>query len=211
MISYLNGKIILKKDKFIVLEVNNIGYKVFLSRQTLSHISETSDIVNPVRNSPPMGPLGAQSAGEISNGVKLFCFHNVKEDASDLYGFLTYDELDFFEILMDIHGVGPKAALEISVLGPLDKIKDSILKQDDKIFAGIPGIGAKKAMTIILELTGKIKLLSGQKKSSGDEAEDALTQLGFSHQQAKEALSRVPVNIKDLEERVKSALKNLGR
>ena len=188
MISFLNGKIILKRDKFIILEVNNIGYKVFLSRQSLLKV-------------PDIGEL-----------IKLFCFQNVKEDALDLYGFLTYDELDFFEILMEIHGVGPKAALEISSLGPLAKIKDRILAQDEKIFAGIPGIGAKKAMTIILELTGKIKLLNGQKsKISADPAENALVQLGFSKQQAKDALANVSPDIKNMEERIKHALKNLGK
>jgi len=188
MISYLNGRIILKKDKFIILEVSGVGYKVFLSRQTLSTLSENAD------------------------NLKVFCFQNVKEDALDLYGFLTYDELDFFEVLMDIRGVGPKSALDIAALGSLEKIKDRILKQDEKIFAGIPGIGAKKAMTIILELTGKIKMIDSLKgKVSKDPAEDALTQLGFSLQQAKEALKNVPSNVKDMEERIKQALKNLGR
>ena len=188
MISYLSGKIILRKDKFVILEVSGVGYKVFLSRHTLSQLPEDKDI------------------------LALFCFHNVKEDASDLYGFLSYDELDFFEVLMDIHGVGPKAALEISALGPLEKIKDRILAQDEKIFAGIPGIGAKKAQTIILELTGKIRLVSGAKaKASADPAEDALTQLGFSKQQAKEALSRVDSSINDMEGRIKAALKSLGK
>lgn len=186
MISYLEGKIILKRDKFIIIEVAGIGYKVFLSRQTLLRLPE------------------------IGGPINLFTFQNVKEEALDLYGFLTYDELDFFEVLNDIHGIGPKAALEISVLGPLDKIKDRILAQDEKIFEGIPGIGGKRASTIILELTGKIKML-GSKKDSADEAENALTQLGFSRHQAKEALSRVPTNIKNSEERIKIALKNLGR
>ncbi len=184
MISYLNGKIILKRDKFIILEVNNIGYKVFLSRQTL--------ITLPA----------------IGESIKVFVFQNVKEEALDLYGFLAYEGLEFFETLMDIRGVGPKSALDISDLGSLDKIKDRILKQDEKIFEGIPGIGSKKAMTIILELTGKIKMV-GQKKSSKDDAEDVLTQLGFSKQQAREALSRV--SSKDPEERIKQALKSLGK
>ncbi|MEK7540754.1 MAG: Holliday junction branch migration protein RuvA [Patescibacteria group bacterium] len=188
MISYLQGKIILKKEKFIILEVNNIGYKVFLSKATLLKLPEIGEI------------------------VKLFTFQNVKEEALDLYGFLTYDELDFFEILNDIHGIGPKAALEISSIGPLDKIKERVLAQDEKIFEGISGIGSKRAMTIILELTGKIKMLSGSKsKGPADEAEDALSQLGFSRQQAKNALSQVPANIKNVEERIKLALKNLGK
>lgn len=188
MISYLSGKIILKKDKFVIIEVNGVGYKVFLSQHTLSRLPENSD------------------------NLKVFCFHNIKEEASDLYGFLTYDELDFFEVLMDIRGVGPKSALDIAALGSLEKIKSRILAQDEKIFAGIPGIGAKKAMTIILELTGKIKLLGGAKsKGSADPAEDALIQLGFSKQQAKEALGNVDPSIKNMEERIKAALKSLGR
>jgi len=188
MISYLSGKIILKKDKFIILEVNNIGYKIFLNRQNLLKLPE------------------------IGEQVKLFIFQKVKEDALDLYGFFTYDELDFFEVLTGISGVGPKSALDISALGSLDKIKDKILAQDEKIFEGIPGIGSKKAMTIILELTGKIMATkSASAKSSTDEAESALIQLGFSKQQSKEALSGVPTNIKNPEERIKLALKNLGR
>jgi holliday junction DNA helicase RuvA len=186
MIAFLEGKIILKRDKFIILQVNNIGYKIFLSRQTLL------------------------SLPEVGGTIKLFTYQNVKEEALDLYGFLTYEGLEFFEVLMDIRGVGPKSALDISALGSLDKIKDRILKQDEKIFEGIPGIGSKKAMTIILELTGKIKMQSS-KKDSADEAESALMQLGFSKQQAKEALSLVPGNIKNSEERIKLALKNLGR
>ena len=188
MISYIKGKIILKKDKFIIVETNDIGYKVFLSKKTLLSLPENEEV------------------------IKLFCFQNVKEDALDLYGFLSYDELDFFEILNDIRGVGPKAALEISSLGSLQKIKDRILNQDEKIFEGIPGIGSKKAMNIILELTGKIKLLDGLKsKSSQDPAQDTLMKLGFSKQQAKEALDNVPSDIKEIEERVKFALKTLGK
>ena len=194
MIAFLDGNIILKKDKFIILEVNGIGYKVFLSHQTLSRLPENNGQIN----------------SSNSLRVKLFCYHNIKEDASDLYGFFTYDELEFFEILMDIRGVGPKAALEISILGPLDRIKQKILAQDESVFSGIHGIGEKKAKTIILELTGKINSFI-RSKSSSDEAESALTQLGFTKQQAKDALSKVPLSIKNSEERIKEALKNLGK
>ena len=196
MISYLSGKIILKRDKFIILEVNNVGYKVFLSRQSMISL-------------PAFAPEELQGKPEI-NHAKLFIYQNIKEDKSDLYGFLAYEGLEFFETLMDIRGVGPKSALDISDLGSLDKIKERILRQDEKIFEGIPGIGSKKAMTIILELTGKIKML-GNKKDSADEAESALMQLGFSKQQAKEALGGVPSNIKDSEQRIKMALKSLGK
>ncbi len=177
----------MKRDKFMILEVGGVGYKVFLNRQTLLKLPE------------------------VGQNIKLFCFQNVKEDALDLYGFLSYDELDFFEVLNDIHGVGPKAALEISVLGPLEKIKDKILAQDEKLFAGIPGIGAKRASSIILELTGKIMASPAKTKGPADDAEDALIKLGFSRQQAKDALARVPSSIKDAQERIKLALKTLGK
>ena len=188
MISYISGKIILRKDKFVIVETGGVGYKVFISQKTLSKLSPDAD------------------------QATFFCFQNVKEDALDLYGFMTHEELEFFETLMEIRGVGPKSALDIASLGSLAAIKDKILKQDEKIFAGIPGIGLKKAQTIILELTGKIKLLDSLKqKASADPAQDALTQLGFSSQQAKEALAAVPATIKDMEERIKLALKSLGK
>lgn len=185
MIAYLNGKIILKKDKFLVIEVGGIGYKVFVSQQTVLKLPETGDV------------------------VKLYIYHNIKEEASDLYGFLTYGELEFFEVLMDIRGVGPRSALDISQLGSIDKIKERVLAQDEKIFEGIPGIGAKKAGTIILELTGKIKMLD--RKPIADEAENALVQLGFTRADAKQAVAMIPDSVKGTEERVKFALKNLGK
>lgn len=209
MISYLNGKIILKRDKFIIVEVNGIGYKVFLNNKTLLTLSEMGETINPHTKQVQGAVGGVNYDGFCSGvGVKLFVFQNVKEEVLDLYGFLTYEELEFFEILMDIRGVGPKSALDIAALGSLDRIKDRILQQDEKIFAGIPGIGSKKAMTIILELTGKINIL-GSKKGSTDEAEGTLIQLGFSKQQAKDTLSRI--SEKDPEERVKQALKILGK
>ena len=92
MIAYLEGKIILKKEKFIILDVNGVGYKIFLSKKTLSKLPE------------------------IDQNLKVFCFLNVRENSLDLYGFLDLKELEFFEILDAISGVGPKAALEISSL-----------------------------------------------------------------------------------------------
>ena len=189
MIAFLDGKIILKRDKFIIVEVAGVGYKVFVSHQTLLKLPE------------------------IGENIKVFTYQNVKEEALDLYGFLSYDTLEFFETLMEIRGVGPKSALDISDLGSLDKIKDRILRQDEKIFEGIPGIGSKKAMTIILELTGKIKVLgsASARGASAAAAESGLMSLGFSKQQAKDALSRVPASVKNSEDRIKLALKTLGK
>jgi len=187
MISYLQGKIILKKEKFVILDVNGVGYKVFLSQKALSKLPE------------------------IGVNLNVFCFLDVKENTLDLYGFLDQKELEFFEILDDIRGVGPKAAIEISSLGPLEKIKERILAQDEKLFDSISGIGRKKAMTIILELTGKIKNLETKRTKTGDEVEDGLANLGFARQDIKRALERLPKDIKDPEQKIKMALKILGR
>lgn len=190
MIAYLKGTIIIKKEKYIILDVNGVGYKVFISKCTLSKIPK------------------------IGENLKLFCFLNVGENLLDLYGFLDEKELEFFEVLDSIRGVGPKAALEISSLGPIEKIKERILNQDENLFEGIPGIGKKKAMAIILELTGKIRDISKRStsaKATADEAEEGLISLGFSRQRAKVALSKTPQNIKETEQRIKEALKILGK
>ncbi len=187
MINYLEGQIIFKREKSIVVKTGGVGFKVFLSQKALSII-----------------PAVGQS-------INLYCFTNVKEDAIDLYGFLNEKELEFFETVESIRGIGPKAALEISSLGSLDSIKERILNKDESVFDGIPGIGKKKAMAIILELTGKIKEVGGSTfaKASADEAEEGLVNLGFSRQQAKAALQRIAKTL-PVEERVKEALKLLS-
>jgi len=188
MISYLSGKIILKKEKYVVLDVNGVGYKVFISQKTLPKLPEKGF------------PL------------KVFCFLSVRENAMELFGFLDEKELELFEVLENIRGIGPRTALEISSLGSLEKIRERVLKQDETLFEGIPGIGKKKAMAIILELSGKIKQISKEKKPAvSDEAEEALVNLGFSRPRAKETLKKVSKEIKETEERIKEALKILGR
>lgn len=184
MISYLKGRIISKRDKFIVLDVNNVGYKAFLSKKSLEQAKEQEE-------------------------KEIFCFLDVKENSMNLYGFFKKEELEFFEILNSIRGIGPKAALEISSLGPIEKIKEKILKHDLNLFDSISGIGKKKARAIILELSGKIENFSDNKKTT-DEAEDALVNLGFLRKDAKEALEKIPKDIEKSEERIKKALKLLG-
>jgi len=180
MISYLKGEIILKRERFIFLDVNGVGYKVFLSKTALSKLPEINKI------------------------LKVFCFLSVRENAMELYGFLNQKELETFEILDKIRGIGPKAAMEIASLGPLDKI-------DEKLLEKIPGIGRKKAMAIILELTDKSKDVSVKNKSEEiDEAEEGLVNLGFSRQNAKTVLSKIPKDIKNPEQKIEQALKILG-
>ena len=197
MISFLEGKIIYKpepssskkKENFVILNVGGVGYKVFLSQKTLNQL-------------PPLGST-----------LKLFSHLSVRQDKLDLYGFLTFEELQLFELIEGISGVGAKAALENSALGSLEKIKKEILSGNEEVLKGIPGIGKKKARAIMLELAGRIKELTKKETNEkiSEETIEALVKLGFSRQKAKEALSKIPKEIKSIEERVKEALKILGK
>ncbi|MCD6233012.1 Holliday junction branch migration protein RuvA [bacterium] len=189
MISFLEGKIILKRDNFLIVEVGGVGYKVFLSRSSLQRIAEKGE------------------------NIKLFCYLDIGERSLKLYGFLTFEELEFFEILRNISGVGPKASLEIVSLGKVEEVKKEIEKGNVKFFVDIPGIGAKKAKKIILELSGKLKALTPplkKEKFPEDEVFLALLNLGFKKEAIKDALSQLPKGVKDAQERIKYALKILG-
>ncbi len=190
MISYLEGEIIRKGENFVLLKTNGVGFLVFCSEKTLNRIPQKE------------------------TNLKMFCHLDVGERSLKLYGFLEYKELDFFKMVRNISGIGPKAALEISSLQPLEKIKKEIKEGHTKIFEDIPGIGKKKAQKIILELSGKIVQEKEEKRKEVKEKPEeinALVNLGFSEREAKKALSEISPKIKNTEERIKKALEILGR
>jgi len=199
MISYLEGEIILRAEKFIILKVNSVGYKIFLSQRVLNKIAQKDQDFNLVRSSP------------AANKVKLFCYLNVKEKGLELYGFSTVQEMESFETLISLPSIGPKAALEISSLGPIEKIKEALEKEDEKVIKEIFNVGKKKAQIIILELSRKIKNPPEEEKTQEDEAYQSLIKLGFSHSKTKEALSKIPKEIQDTQRKIKEALKILGK
>ena len=185
MIHYLQGKITYKYDKSLILENQGIGFKIFCAPNTSKKISQDKE-------------------------VRLFTHLHLREDAVELYGFLTPEELGLFETLNTISGIGPKTATLLASLGSLEKLKETMEK--NQLPPEIKGIGAKKMQKILLELTGKIKEREASpNRGATDNALSALTSLGFPQSKAKEALSKVPAQIKDLEERIKEALKILGK
>lgn len=185
MISYLNGKVKLKTEKFIILEVQGVGFKVFLSEKNLKEVNQ-------------------------GQPQEIFCFLDVRERALELYGFLKNEELELFKALKSISGVGSKVALKISALGSLEKIKKDIENKNTEVFEQIKGVGKKRAQKIILELTGKIKE-EAESRTVDDKNIQALRNLGFSKKRAKQALAEVPEDVETTEERVKQALKILGK
>jgi len=189
MIGSLKGKITLKKDKFVIVEVCGVGYKVNVSPDTLLRF--------PAEGNPPPD-------------VFLFTHLHVREDAQDLYGFLDYADLEFFEMLIGISGIGPRGALAILGIAPINTLKKAISSGDISYLTKISGIGKKTAEKIVLELRDKVgKELAGDSLQEELDSLEALKSLGYSQHEAREALRDVPAGT-SVNAKVKEALRILS-
>jgi Holliday junction DNA helicase RuvA len=190
MISSLEGKIALKAEKYAIIETGGIGFRVFCSEKTLSKIPQTD------------------------GSVKLFTYLSVKENGWDLFGFLTFEELEFFELLITIPGIGPKTAMNILGVASVADLQEAIVLGDETVLGKVSGIGKKVAQKIVLELKSKVKKISKSEGSgvAGDiEVIDALVNLGYKVYEVREVLQKLPENIRGVENRVKETLKRLGK
>lgn len=192
MLSFLRGKIIYKNQGFVILDVRDVGYKVFLNASALSE-------------SKPGDP------------AEFFIYQHVREDILALYGFKSAEELEIFELLLSISGVGPKSALGITAIASPDEIKHGIASGDSSLLTKVSGIGKKTAERVVLELREKVASLglsaglpgqSDEMRVSGDEI-DALMALGYNLQQARDALRKVDPSIKSSGERIREALRKI--
>lgn len=186
MIGSIRGKIILKNEKFLIVETGGIGYKIYVSPDTLSKVKTTED------------------------NIFLWIHSHVREDAFDLYGFLEQKELEFFEMLINVSGIGPKSALVILSIASIETLRKAIGTSDTSYLTKISGIGRKTAEKIVIELRDKM----GDEKSDGSlesemDALEALKSLGYSQNQAREALKKVSSNL-DINSKIREALKILG-
>ena len=185
MIAYLEGQIIKKKNNHIILKCSSIGYKIYVI-PTQSFIEE--DILS------------------------LYIYEHITEDKDDLYGFKSYDELEIFETLIGVSGLGPKIALTILASMSKKEIEQAIDREEVKTFQRIKGIGQKMAAKIILELKSKInfsKISQSQNSRDRDsETADALYSLGYKTKEVDKILSQIPSHIADLESKIKWALQN---
>lgn len=189
MISQLEGKIVGIKGNAVTLMVGGVGYQVFLSAYTLGKV-----------------------AGQEQT---LFYIHtHVREDMLALYGFLNEEELAMFELLISISGIGPKVALSILSIADVKTIRTAVVNQDPSILTRVSGVGKKTAERVIMELQNKVDAVGVEDQASalaGQDALEALTSLGYSVSQAREALKLVPSDIQDVSARIRQALKNLGK
>lgn len=197
MIGSLEGTIEFVAEKFILLGVHGVGYKIFCGAGTLDKMPEK----------------GA--------AVKLWIHYHVREDSHELYGFFHYAELDLFEMLIAISGIGPKGALGILNIAPVDTLKKAIAAGDTSYLTRVSGIGKKIAEKVILELREKmsgrgVSVDAPELRHEAD-ALEALVGLGYSQREAREALASAGGDETEnpsadrVEERVKRALKSLGQ
>ncbi len=181
MIAHLKGKVLKKTDKGIILAPDNIGYFVHITKDLLATTEKE---------------------------VEFFIHTNIKEDAQDLYGFVNYEDLEFFVLLLSVKGIGPKVALEIMNI-PTEKLKPAITSEDEIFICKVPGIGKKTAKRLILELKDKIETDQIHTPfASHSEAIDALLKLGYQRKDITKNLNEIPDEITKTEEIITYFLKN---
>lgn len=189
MIAQLEGKIAGLRGNSIILMVGGVGYHVFVSAYTL-------------------GKLAGQDQ------VLLHIHTHVREDMLALYGFLNEEELVMFELLISVSGIGPKVGLSILSIADVKTIRLAIINKDPGILTRVSGVGKRTAEKVIVDLQNKVEAIAGEDQSdavAGQDAIEALSSLGYSITEAREALKQVPPDVKDVSARIRQALKNLGK
>jgi len=199
MLSYVKGELEEIIGNTIVVENNGIGINIFVPATVL------------------------ESLPSIGEEIKVYTYLYVREDAINVYGFLSRDDLNIFKMLITVNGIGPKGALGILSTISCNDLRYAVLSDDVATIKAAPGIGAKTAQKLIIELKDKVKLESeetafiniNKAKSGGDElmlkndAIEALVALGFAQKEAIGAVKLVDITGKNSDEILSEALKNL--
>ena len=194
MFAYIKGTLAIKSTDYVVIDVGGVGYKIFAPTSTINKL------------------------GEIGSEAMVHTHYHVREDNISLYGFATAEELRMFELLIGVSGVGAKSANTILANISPSKFALSVITNDVKELTKLPGIGAKSAQRIILELKDKLK--TEESISSGDvitetiqvgndnlsEAVAALQVLGYPQREAAKAVASVDNNGLSVEDIIKKAL-----
>jgi holliday junction DNA helicase RuvA len=191
MIGFLKGKVELLKRPFVIIDVNGVGYKVLVPETIYAKLS-------------------------LGESLKIFTYTYVREDALDLFGFLEAEDLGLFESLLTVSGIGPKTALNIFSFGERKDIVEAIIKGDVTFFTSVPRLGTKNAQKIIIELKNKMGAgqdldLSGKDLLENAEVVQALKNFGFSVGEAQKAVREIKQVGLTTEEKIRLALKNLGK
>ncbi len=188
MISYLNGSVVVYDDPFLIIDVGGVGYFVHATPDVLASASPGSK-------------------------VSVFVYTHVREDALKLYGFQKYSDLKLFESLIEVSGVGPRTAIAIFSIGSGDEIIKAIVDADVSFFSGVPRLGTKNAQKIIIELKNKVggAELDLSRPGLDRDLVSALKTFGFSGKEINDAAANIDGRDKSVEEKIRAALKYLGK
>lgn len=209
MLAYIKGTLEMKMTGYIVIDVGGLGYKIFMSE------------------------VGIEKIGNIGETVKVHTYYRVREDDISIYGFNTLEELKMFELLISVSGVGAKIALTMLAVCEPSEFALAVISEDVKALTQIPGIGAKSAQRIILELKDKItkeqqiekiKAQVNNKTKAEDkiqeaiennnkvaEAMAALQVLGYNKKEIEKEFSKLNKNELSTEDLIKKGLNLLGK
>ena len=198
MFAYIKGKLEIKANDYIVIDVMGIGYKIYMS------------------------PSAIDTLGEIGQTIKVHTHYHVREDNISLYGFKTLEELRMFELLITTSGIGAKSAITILSNITPSSFALAIISNDTSKLVKIPGIGAKTAARIVLELKDKLKQteqIEGaaidikntiEDNSKVEEAKSALQVLGYNSKEIMKVFEKIEISSLSVEEIIKNALKLLA-
>ncbi len=198
MISYIRGELVAVEEEKVIIDVNGVGFGIFMPGQSMNQLPA------------------------IGEEVKLHTYMNVREDAMQLFGFLTRDDLKVFKLVIGVSGIGPKGGLNIlSQLSP-DELRFAVMSHDVKAISAAPGIGKKTAEKLIIELKDKLSIEDVLDKTTDTstaahsntsnmvqaEAVQALVALGYGNSEALKAVKKVEVDdTATVEDVLKLALK----
>ena len=201
MISYIRGELVVIEEDKVIVDVNGVGFGIFMPAQSMNYLPE------------------------VGEEVRLHTYMNVREDAMQLFGFLTRDDLEVFKLVIGVSGIGPKGGLSIlSQLSP-DELRFAVMAGDAKTIASAPGIGKKTAEKLIIELKDKLSIedvlnkavqndtphtVIGSTNEVQAEAVEALVALGYGSTEAMKAVRKVDITEDTtVEDVLKLALKNM--
>jgi len=199
MFAYIKGALITKTNQYVIVETAGIGYKIFMSQKSIDKL------------------------GELETYVKVHTYYYVREDNISLYGFLSNDELRMFELLLSVSGIGAKSAITMLSEITTSDFALAVITNDVSKLVKIPGIGAKTAARIVLELKDKLKTEQAITKSNENapaivydegavsEAITALQVLGYTKKEIDQAFEKIEVKLLCTEEIIRKSLNILGK
>ncbi len=189
MIGLLKGTLDYRQDPYVIVDVKGVGYKVLV-------------------------PASVSSKLSLNQEVKLFTHTYVREDILELYGFTEPEDLKVFEYLISVNGVGCRTALNVFSIGTRMDIMKAITTNDVSFFTSVPRLGKKNAQKIIIELKNKIggeDIDLSADSNGNDEVIGALKSFGYSTKEAQVAISALKGAGETVEEKIRLALKELGK